>query len=207
MAKVKLSLARIPVEHKIPLGNTIHAGMTGNANFPSPTPSLPDYAAVIANLTAKHAAYLSLLEQVKAALDDRNAAEALYDAATTQLGAYAEGATGGDLGKLASGGFPTRKIPAPLGPLDEVRNLSVQAGAHEGTLRAKWKPTRGAKSYEVQVCPDPIAPEGWRSVEPTSNSRYTIGGLNSGTKIWVRVRAIAKGPAGPWSDPAIKTVP
>ena len=36
-----------------------------------------------------------------------------------------------------------------------------------------------------------------------------LSGLQSGVKIWVRVRALGAGehPAGPWSDPAVRSVP
>ena len=204
---VKLNLAKTNVEQKISQGNTLHTGLTGNPNFSAPTPTMPTYAATIAGLTNTHAAYLSLKEQTKGALDARNAAEALYDDQTTQLAAYAEGASGGDAAKLEAAGFQTRKTPEPVGPLDEVVNLSVKQAKHEGTLKLKWAPVRGAVSYEVQLCPDPITSAGWQKLDPSSKSRCAITGLTAGTRVWVRVRAIGSSPPGPWSNPATRIVP
>ncbi len=35
-------------------------------------------------------------------------------------------------------------------------------------------------------------------------SKHTETGLTSGTKYWIRVRAVGASGFGPWSDPAVK---
>lgn len=206
MAKVKLNSGTLTPDEKVVQGNTIKTAMTGNADFPTPNPSLAAFGTVINTLATKQANYLSLVEQTKAALEERNTAVTDYDASARQLATYAENVTNGDAAKLHRGGFETRNASQPIGPLGEVLGLVLKTGLHDGELKARWKPLRGAKSYEVQISADPFGPTTWRSVEPSPKSYCTLTGLTSGTKIWVRVRGIGKGPAGNWCDPATRFV-
>lgn len=205
--RVKLALAKKTPDQKVTLGNTLHTGLTGNLDFPSPKPDLPTYAATVANLKAKHEAFLTVTEQAKSAREARKDALALFDTQTTQLAAYAEAACNGDPVKLEAAGFAVRKTPEPNGELALVTDLQLKPGKHDGTLKAKWKPTRGAAAYDLQICPDPITEANWRNLAPSSRSRATLRELASGTKLWLRVRAIGKGSAGPWSNPSVKIVP
>jgi hypothetical protein len=48
----------------------------------------------------------------------------------------------------------------------------------------------------------------WAFKMSLAKSSGTIPGLASGSKMWVRVRAVgADNKPGPWSDPAVKVVP
>jgi hypothetical protein len=110
--------------------------------------------------------------------------------------------------KLESGGFPIRADAAPVGPMTQVLNLVVSAGDNDGTLDCGWDPTKGAGSYEVQVSVDPVTSTSWAFKDVSNISTLTLTGLTSGSKMWVRTRAIGAGNnKGPWSDPATKTVP
>ena len=78
---------------------------------------------------------------------------------------------------------------------------------HEGRVDAKWGRVRRAKSYEIQACPDPITPANWQGRPSVTKTTAALDGFVSGTKIWVRVRAVSAGGQGPWSDPATKVIP
>jgi hypothetical protein len=207
MKYIKLELSKKTVDEKIAQGNAIIASMTDNANFPSPSPSLTTFDKLINTLEAKRLAREKIVEAAKAATADLQAAEDAYDLAVSQLAAYTEGAVGCDTQKLEAAGFTIRKTPEPILSLDMVEDLKVSSNSYSGVLFAKWKPLRGAKSYEVQVCRDPVVEENWRSIKPSPASKAEIEHLTSGQKIWVRVRAVAKKLAGPWSQPAGKVVP
>jgi hypothetical protein len=207
MKYVKLELSQKTVDEKVAQGNSIKTGMAGNANFPSPSPSLKAFDAAIATLAAKKAARDNAFEAAKAATADLHAAEQAYDLSVSQLAAYAEGAVGSDTQKLEGAGFAIRKAPEPIIGLDMVTDLKVMSNSYSGVLFARWKPLRGAKSYEVQLCADPVVEANWRSIKPSPASKTEIDNLASGTKIWVRVRGVAKKLVGPWSQPAGKVVP
>ena len=74
------------------------------------------------------------------------------------------------------------------------------------SFQDSWR--RCANSYEIQTSVDPVTASSWAFKKSAPKSSVTIDGLTSGTKMWVRVRAVGAGNAtGPWSDPATKTVP
>jgi hypothetical protein len=209
MAKVKLNLSRRSVENKLTLGDGIKTALTGNANFPDPDPTLVVYGGVITDLRARATAVATLKAQLKTAFTQFAAAEATFDTSTTALMDYVQKKSGGDAAKIESAGMGVRATSLPIGPLPQVENLSVTGGDDDGELDAAWDPVRGAKSYEVQVCADPITPAGWRMVASSPKSQKTLKNLTSGQRLWVRVRAIApkEDHTGAWSDPAVKTVP
>lgn len=207
MAKVRLNLSRLSVEQKITQGTNIKTAMTGNANFTTPNPTLIAYGTVITTLTTKNAAVLTLESQLAAAITDRDAAELAYDAATTQLASYAENVTAGDPVKLQSGGFELRSAAEPVGVPDQVLSLAVSAGDESGQLDLQWDRVKGARSYEIEVSPDPITATSWTHRPSVTRSRVTLTGFTSGQKIWVRVRAVGAAGQGAWSDPATKIVP
>ena len=102
----------------------------------------------------------------------------------------------------------TRADGASVGPMPQVGNLVVTAGDFEGTLDASWDFIRGAGSYEVQTSVDPVSGTTWAFKTISNKSSCTMNGFTTGNRIWTRVRAIgADNAAGPWSDPAVKTVP
>ena len=47
----------------------------------------------------------------------------------------------------------------------------------------------------------------YATFKQTTAAHVTITGLTSGSRVWVRVRAIGTKGEGPWSDPATKIVP
>jgi len=95
----------------------------------------------------------------------------------------------------------------PVGTPTQVLNLVLTEGDNEGSLDYAHDPTRGAKSNEVQTSVDPVTPSSWTYKMTAPKSSGTIPGLTTGTRVWVRVRAIGSAGEGPWSDPAVKTVP
>jgi hypothetical protein len=48
----------------------------------------------------------------------------------------------------------------------------------------------------------------WACKKTAVKSSATVEGFTSGARMWLRVRAVgADNATGPWSDPAVKTVP
>jgi len=206
MAKVKLGADRLNPEELVALANTIKTAMTGNANFPTPNPTLAALGTLITTTTTKIAAYDSAKAAAETALADRDAAVVALRGGLAQEASYVENASGGDAVKIESAGMSVRAPSVPVGPVTQVLDLVLSQGDFDGTLDLVCQPVRGAKSYEIQVSPDP--PGTWTPKMTASKSSATLEGLTSGAKLWVRVRAIgADNQPGPWSDPATKVVP
>jgi hypothetical protein len=207
MAKVKLGLDRMSPQEVTDLATRIVTMMTGNANFTTPNPTLASITTQKTTTSTSITAQETAKATAEAATITRDTNLAALKAALSQLAAYVENASGGDAAKIESAGMSVRAdSTVPVGPMGQVLDLVLSAGDFEGTLDAMWQPVRGAKSYEIQVSPDP--PSTWTQKMASGKSSATVPGLASATKLWVRVRAVgASNQAGPWSDPATKVVP
>ena len=208
MAKVKLGLGNLNPQEVSELANTIVTMMTGNANFPTPNPPLASVTSARTTANTSIAAYdtgKATAETLRVTRDDD---VGTLKGLLTQLAAYVENASNGDAAKIESAGMSVRAPSVPVGPMTQVLELVLSPGDFEGTLDAMWHPVRGAKSYEIQVSPDPPTPTSWVAKMTSSKSSATVNTLTSGAKMWARVRAVgADSAVGPWSDPAAKTVP
>lgn len=208
MAKVKLGLKNLSPDELVSLGNTIKTAMTGNANFTTPNPTLSAIGTLITTAQTKIAAYNTAKAAADTALSDRDTALASLRFGLSQEGDYVQNITGGDATKIESAGMSVRDDASPVGPPTQVLNLVVTVGDNDGTLDASWDPVRGAASYEIQTSVDPVSGTSWAFKQSATRSSATVIALTSGTKMWVRVRAVGAGNnTGPWSDPATKVVP
>jgi hypothetical protein len=208
MAKVKLGLQGLTPDQKVAYATTVKTAMTGNPNFLTPNPTLASVGTLTTALQTKINAYNAAVAAVAAALLDRDNAELALTGALTSLASYVDNTSGGDAFKIASAAMSVRAVAAAVGPLGQVLSFVVTANENEGALDLAWDPVRGALSYEVWISVDPITSDSWTHKMTAGRSNATITGLTTGAKQWVRVRAVgAKNQTGPWSDPAVKTVP
>jgi hypothetical protein len=207
MDKVKLNLRSLSPEELAGLANNIVTAMTGNANFPTPNPTLASVGGLIDALQIKIAAQTAAASAAKLATSERKTAEDALGDALRQLAAYVENASGGDQVKIESAGMQVRSGSGSIGELAQVSNLSVSEGDDDGELDAQWDRVYGAKSYEVQTSADPNVAGSWVLKMTATKSRCSISGLTSGNRVWVRVRGMGAAGPGPWSDPAGKVVP
>ena len=207
MAKPKLTLKDLSLLQKIQKANDIVTALTGNASYTTPNPTL---VTVTAKSDAAAAAF-SEREQTKQLLDEKqtamNSTETDLDATLTALMSYVESTSLGDAEKILSAGFEIKGQPAPIGPMPQVQNLDSSTNAAEGVVVLRWKAVKGAKSYEVQTSPDPFTSVSWQHTASVTKATHTLTGLPTGGRCWFRVRAIGTAGPGPWSDPAMKTVP
>lgn len=95
--------------------------------------------------------------------------------------------------------FPTRTLT--------IFGDVLTAGDNEGSLHVHWDPLDNGKSYEVQASADPFTPTSFTTHDTVTKSSTALTSLTSGSRTWVRVRAINSAGKGAWSDPAVKVVP
>ena len=207
MKKVKLSLQQLTILDKVQKTQLVIKSMTGNANFPTPTPKLVDLGAAAQTLNdsfgaAEEARELSIKATAQMELDE----EALDDLLTTEA-SYVETASGGDEIKILSAGMDVRSKPQPVGIPARVLNLAATEGAADGSIALTWKGVKGAKSYVVRVTTDIMDNSKWQVSTVVTKTAATISGLASGTKYWWQVAAVGAAGQGPWSDPAVKVAP
>lgn len=204
MAKVKLSLQSLTDLELVNFTRAHIAEMTGNANFPTPDPDAATLLTIvdafeddITALRANEAAGKEIKIRKDGRRDD-------LSGALNRRGRYVEGVSGGDEAIIASAGFATRSPAAPVGIPQQPGNLVATIGDMVGTVDLSWDRVRGAASYIIQLCPDPVSEPNWRFVNVSPKSSFTVEGLTSGSKYWFRVAAVGTAGQGPWSDPATK---
>ena len=191
----------------IRFAKNVHTALQGNVNVPVPNPPLPALQDLITAAEIGVNAYeaeKAVLRNKKNARDE--AIKALCDALRIEADTV-QAITGGDPDKIETTGFRVRAQPTPVGTPAQVTSLVLAAGPADATLKAAWKPVHGVRSYELEASFDPITPASWNFKGTVTKSTATMNSFTSGAKVWVRVRGIGTAGPGPWSDPAVKTVP
>ena len=100
--------------------------------------------------------------------------------------------------------LPVRSTPGPVGLVAAPESLNATLGDLEHTVDLGWDKVRGARSYVVQWCADPMSDANWQQAGISTKSSYLVTGLTAGTKYWFRVAAVGAAGQGPWSDPCAK---
>ena len=207
MAKLKLNLRDKSDNDLVTFAQQHIAAMNGNAAFATPTPAAPAFLAAFTAFQTALGASVTAQQASKQATTVKDNARAALETALTQRGNYVEMIAPGDAAKIQSAGFDIKGGGAPTGVPDTVMNLYITAGDEAGELDLQWDPLSNARSYEVQLSPDPVTPTSWASKPTVTKSKTAITGLTSGVRMWARVRAVASAGPGAWSDPATKIVP
>jgi len=207
MSKIKLNLRNMEVSEKLQFARQIVTAMTGNANFPTPDPTLAVVTGASDDLEVAYNEANVAKQNATAKASTQDDYESTLDMILTKLANYVENASNSDETKILSAGMSVRAKPSPVGELAMPVNLSATAGDKEGEIDVAWDKVTGAKSYVIDMCPEPITPAGWKQATISTKSSFTVAGLISGAKYWFRVSGIGAAGQGPWSDPATKYAP
>jgi hypothetical protein len=204
--KVKLNLDRLTDEQLIQKAKAIKLAMTGNANFPSPVPTVPNMNTLITTAETKLGAANLAQQAAKQATTEKNAALDAVRAAVTDWGGYVQISCGGDAAKVQSAGMDVKAVVTPPTLPPPVQNLSLTAGDNAGEIDAQWD-SMNVRTFQMETSPDPMTSSSWTRQKDVTKSKSVILNLVSGTRVWVRVRAVNPAGEGPWSDPATRIVP
>jgi hypothetical protein len=195
--RVSLAFARKIDTDLIAFTRNVITLMTGNAQYPAPSPEMKVLdLAVNALETAVHGA----LDGGKIAIATRNAARAEMLSLLRQEAAYVTGNCNANLVLLLSSGFAPVKAPSPVGVLPAPENLRLSLSGISGELHLRFNRVPNAVNYSVQTAQNPDGP--WEDQDLSTATRVTISGLTPGKVYWVRAQA--NGSAGPsgWGGPA-----
>ena len=207
MPLIAIGLTAMTDAELIQFAKSVHTALKGNRNVPTPNPTLPALQTLIAAAESGVNTYEAEKEVLRARKKARDEAiKALCDGLRIEA-ATVQAITGGNPDKIETAGFRIRSRPTPVGTPAKVTNLVLSAGPVDGTLKGAWKPVRGVRSYELEASPDPMTPASRIYKGTVTKSKATVNSFASGAKVWIRVRGIGAAGPGPWSDPAVKTVP
>ena len=179
---------------------TIIASMTGNANFPTPS---PDLVVVTAALTAFTIALADAADRQMAIEKTaiKNARRAQLEALLRQLASYVFATASGDMTKLLSSGFPAQKTARPpIGPLPTPATPFLSQGPVTGSLSAVTPPINGAYIYNWRVALASAPTVFVKQVQTTAASN-TFDGLTPGQIYNVQLNAVGTAGTTDWSGP------
>lgn len=207
MPRIKLNLRNLSIPDKVQKGRQIVTAMTNNTNFPNAHPPLPTVTDALATLEKSYASVQVAKADVKAKASAQDDANVKVDQILGQLAAYVESIAGNDEKIITSAGLTTKATRSAPIFLSPPQGLSATAGDHEGVIELSWKKVPHAKSYTIQMSPDPPTPESWAHAAIATASTATIENLMSGKRFWFRVAAIGSMGQSGWSEPATKIAP
>ncbi len=180
---------------------TIVNAMTGNTNFPAPTPDLADVQLLLDDFGSKLATARKRGSPEDTAIKEESIPALV--SALQKLGYYVNAVADGHLSTLLSSGFPTNAPSTSSLPPSMVLNVRLSDTAQSGQMRLDF--AKQAKVLVYEYCyrkvESPEAP--WSDRLTTSSSRNNIiAPLEPGQYYEVRVRAVNTKGAGDWSQTA-----
>jgi len=207
MPKVKLNFDRLSVPEKIARARQIIAAVTGNSNFPTPTPTLAAVTTAIDELETASGDAQAARREARHLTGAQTVKEDKLHQLVTQLGSYVEAVAGDDEAMIMSAGLEMRSAAttdstAPTAP----ETLTATTGNHEGEIELSWDTVRGARSYVVERATDPQAGP-WTQSGVSPRSSLIVEGLESGKRYYFRVAAVTLNGQSPWSNQAVKVAP
>jgi hypothetical protein len=207
MSKIKLNFVRLSIAEKVARAQQIVDALTGNTNFPTPSPALASITTGINDLNAAFAEAQAARQVAKEKTSIQNEKEGLLDQLIAKLAAYVESVAGSNESLILSAGMDMRSAPVASNTVPEQpQGLTPTVGDRDGEVDLSWDTVAGARSYVIDKSTDPTATS-WSHAGVSTKSSFTATGLTSGTRYWFRVAAINNRGQSGWSDPAMKIAP
>ena len=206
MSNAKIGVDGLSVPAKIQYARRLATAITGNPNFPAPTPTPAVLAAAGDGLETlfNDAQAARLVSKTKTGLQDDQSA--VVDGMIAQLASYVDSASGGDATKIESAGFELRATPSPVGPLPAPTDLQVLPSEHAGSADVSWRSVYGARAYTIERAADAPALE-FGVIGNSTKKQASLNSMVSGQKYWFRVAAIGAAGQSAWSDPVALFAP
>jgi hypothetical protein len=185
-------------EHKTPAyvsrALAIVSAMTGNPNFPSPTPPLGTISSAIEALADAEAKTLS---RASVTFPERDQARFALHGLLLELRFYVQRIADGDAERataiIESAGMYVKRPSIRPPRVFKAKRIASGAIALIVPSASKYA------SYEWAISHD--EKETWASLPPTKQATTTVRELTPGSRVYFRYRAVT--PAGPtdWRDP------
>lgn len=140
MRQARAGITGLSPTDKVAKALLVETKMTGNADFPTPVPTLAELK------TGREDLETAITEAAggdHAKVFARQKAEAALDDLLVRMAMYVSNTAAGDELKILSTGFELRKQPEPIGPLDAPTDLEARTGALPGAIGLRCKPVKG----------------------------------------------------------------
>ena len=182
---------------------TIISSMTGNAAYPSPSPTLAAIGSAVNEFDTALANAVNGGTQLTAIKNEKRAALA---ALLRQLASYVHVACKGNLPTLISSGFPYQKpTPTPAGELPAPVTPVLTLGVRSGVLNATTQRNANGYAYNWRIALA-SAPDTYLQQTQTTAASESFQGLTPGQIYSVDVNVLGSLGPSDWSDTAQQMV-
>lgn len=196
---VRLGTTRITPTALVEKGRNHVTMLTGNAAFPTPTPTMAALTAACDALDAANQAYD--FNRGKTEKESRDVAFTALMDLVRELAGYVQANCNNEKDLILSTGFDVRRIAAPLGELPPPANVRALVTPFPGRLEVRWAGVPGRRLYSLYMTDkDPLDPLSWKLLTQTSKNRFTVEDLVSNTVYTFRLQTIATAGVSPMSD-------
>lgn len=197
--KALIGFGQMKEDELLIAATTIVAAMTGNSNFPTPTPELTEVKILLDDFSSK----LAISRKRGSPEDTARKDESIPPLVSVlqKLGYYVNSVADGHLSTLLSSGFPTNAVASARNVPSLVDNVRLSDGKQSGQMRLDF--AKQAKVLLYEYCYRKVeSPElEWSDRLTTTSSRLNIiAPLEVGQYYEVRVRAVNTKGAGDWSQ-------
>jgi hypothetical protein len=177
-------------------------GMTGNANFATPSPTLLFITTLLNNFIT---AFADAADGSRTAIAIKNQKRELLIGGMRLLASYVQDMGLNDVAILISSGFSIYGGPRIPRPLPEApQNLRLYDGPLSGSVKARVNVTANTVVYELRYTEDEFGPNArWTQVSASTSTSITFYDLPIAKRIWVQMRCVNSKGYSEWSDPAM----
>lgn len=180
----------------------IVSSLTGNAHFPTPTPTL---AALQTAFDAFQEALVKAGTGNRVDIAEKNAAREVLVNLLRLLCAYVNLTANGNRAMLLSSGFSISKDREPV-IISKPENLKIENGLSSGELLLSVSAVKGAYAYLHEYTTDAtLTPDSWVSTTTTA-SKALLDNLQPGTLYYCRVGAVGANGQLLYSDASSRMV-
>lgn len=197
LIQVLIGFSYFPDAVLLAFAEQVLVAMTGNTNFPTPSPELK----VIGDAINNYETALSNAAdggKTLTAIKNQQREEMLKQ--LKLLANYVELNCNNDRAIALSSGFELKKARGHSTPPAVPTGISASQGNLNGEIDITCKPQADAKLFECRYTLDPTLAT-WTSVPPQTNRKFTIGGFAHGADVFVSMRAINSAGISNWSNP------
>jgi hypothetical protein len=187
MSQVALNLRGKPVSYIIEKARLIQTKMTGNADFPTPIPTLIILGGLIDALSLAYENAINGGRVQKSLM--RIALKDLMNALNTMLG-YVASVSAGDETLILSTGFDVKRPRTPAGILHPPVNVSAVFGNVPGEIILRWAGVSRRLIYKVQMNDTPEDDTKWKDLTYTGKIRLGVNSLISDKVYEFRIASI-----------------
>ena len=206
MSQIVIKAAKLSLAEKLVKGQDFITKSTDNPNVPGNATVLSGFSAAQDALTTANNAEVAARSALAELMTARITATDEWMTKVNLLASFTESATGGDAESIESAGFAVRGRRTPPQNLPAPTKVVAKTNGTPGHTLLSWEAIAGAKSYVIQISPDPMTATSWTYAGASTTAHADVNGAEAGKRYWYRIAAVNAKGQGPWSEPACRPV-